>query len=126
MAFERVHDDEIAESVGLNRNQVGVWRHRWKDAFHDLVAVECNEGIPALKQAVTKLLSDAPRSGRRPSTTSEQLTQVASLARENPSDSGLPISQWNSLELANELIRRTVFEKVAASNVRRWLDRMVR
>ena len=30
MAFDRIHNDEIAESVGLNRNQVGVWRHRWK------------------------------------------------------------------------------------------------
>ncbi len=70
---------------------------------HDLVAVECTEGIPALKQAITKLLSDAPRSGRRPSTTSEQLTQVASLSRENPSDSGLPISHWTSLELANDV-----------------------
>jgi hypothetical protein len=54
----------FAETVGLNRNQVGAWRHRWKDAFYDLVAVECSEGIPALKQAITKLLSDAPRSGR--------------------------------------------------------------
>lgn len=24
MAFERIHNDEIAEAVGLNRNQVGV------------------------------------------------------------------------------------------------------
>ena len=124
MAFERIHNDEIAEAVGLNRNQVGVWRHRWKAAFYDLVAVECSEGIPALKQAITKLLSDAPRTGRPPSTTSEQLTQVASLARENPSDSGLPTSHWTSSELANELLRRTVFDSVSASSVRRWLDRM--
>ena len=115
---------EIAEAVGLNRNQVGVWRHRWKAAFYDLVAVECSEGIPALKQAISKLLSDAPRSGRPPSTTSEQLTQVASLAREHPSDSGLPISQWTSSELVSELLRRTVFDTVSASSVRRWLDRM--
>ena len=59
MAFERIHNDEIAEAVGLNRNQVGVWRHRWKAAFHDLVAVECSEGIPALKLAIAKLLSEA-------------------------------------------------------------------
>jgi transposase len=124
MAFERVHNDEIAQVVDLHRNHVGVWRHRWKEAFHDLVAVECSEGIPALKQAITKLLSDAPRSGRPPSTTSEQLTQVASLAREKPADSGLPITQWTSGELATELVRRTVFETVSASSVRRWLNRM--
>ena len=33
MAFERIHNDEIAKAVGLNQNQVGVWRHRWKAAF---------------------------------------------------------------------------------------------
>ena len=124
MAFDRVHNDEIAKAVDLNRNQVGIWRHRWKDAFHDLVLVECIEGIPALKLAITEQLADAPRSGRPASTTSEQLTQVASLAREKPADSGLPISQWTSHELANELVRRTVFESVSASSVRRWLDRM--
>jgi transposase len=124
MAFERTHNDKIAEAVGLNRNQVGVWRHRWKAAFYDLVAVECSEGIAALRQAIEKLFRDAPRSGRPASTTSEQLTQVASLARENPSDSGLPISHWTSLELANELTRRMIFDSVSASSVRRWLDRM--
>jgi DNA-directed RNA polymerase specialized sigma24 family protein len=30
LAFDRIHNDEIAETVGLNRNQVGVWRHRCK------------------------------------------------------------------------------------------------
>jgi hypothetical protein len=70
------------------------------------------------------LLSDAPRSGRPASTTSEQLTQVASLAREQPADSGLPISQWTSRELANELLRRMIFQTVSASSIRRWLDRM--
>ena len=124
MAFERVHNDVISDVVGLNRNQVGIWRHRWKAAFHGLVAVECSEGIPALKQAIIKLLSDSPRSGRPPTTTSEQLTQVASLACENPSDSGLPISQWTSGELANELTRREVFETVSTSSIRRWLDGM--
>jgi transposase len=124
MAFEKVHNDQIAGQVGLNRNQVGIWRHRWKDAFFDLVAVECSEGIPALKQAIIKLLSDSPRSGRPPLTTSEQLTQVASLARESPSESSLPISQWTSTEMVNELIRREVFEQVSAASIRRWLDRM--
>ncbi len=124
MAFERVHNDEIAKEVGINRNQVGMWRHRWKAAFYDLVAVECGEGIGPLKEAIVKLLSDAHRSGRPPSTTSNQLTQVAALACEPPSDSGRPISRWTSRELAMELVRRMIFTGVSASSVRRWLNRM--
>jgi hypothetical protein len=55
MAFERVHNNDIAKKVGINRNQVGMWRHRWKAAFYDLVAVECSEGIAALKEAAVHL-----------------------------------------------------------------------
>lgn len=88
MAFERVHNDEIAKEVRINRNQVGMWRHRWKVAFYYLVAVECGESLTALKESIVKLLSDAHRSGRPPSTTSNQLMQVAALACESPRDSG--------------------------------------
>ena len=32
LAFEKHRNEEIAPLVGLNRNQVGVWRMRWRDA----------------------------------------------------------------------------------------------
>ena len=85
LAFERKLNEDIAKSVDLNRNQVGQWRNRWKDAFHDLVAVECNEGINALRESIVELLSDRQRSGRPPSITSEQRAQVVSVACEPPS-----------------------------------------
>ena len=121
LAFERKLNEDIAKSVDLNRNQVGQWRNRWKDAFHDLVAVECNEGINALRESIVELLSDRQRSGRPPSITSEQRAQVVSVACEPPSKSGLPISKWTSEELTRELIRRDIFESVSSSSVRRWL-----
>lgn len=93
LAFEKRLNEQIAEEVGLNRNQVGVWRVRWKQSFMDLVAVECNEDRSRLREAIIKLLSDLPRSGRPPTITAEQRTHVASLACEKPNESGLPISQ---------------------------------
>ena len=122
LAFERTLNEDIAEKVDLNRNQVGRWRNRWKDEFHNLVAIECTEGISALRDAIVKLLSDQPRSGRPPSITSEQRAQVVSLACEPPSGSGLPISKWTSEELTRELIRRGIFDSVSSASVRRWLS----
>jgi len=77
MAFERVHNDEIAKVVGINRNQVGMWRHRWKAAFYDLVAVECSEGIAALKEAIVELLRDNHRRDSREEILGDSRTGIA-------------------------------------------------
>ena len=124
LAFEKKLNEEISQIVGLHRNHIGTWRSRWKEAFYDLVAVECREGIAALRKAIIEVLSDRPRSGRPPSITSEQRSQLVSLACEPPKESGLPISRWTSEELSRELIRRDIFESVSSSSVRRWLDEL--
>jgi transposase len=122
LAFEKKFNEEIARQVCLNRNQVGIWRVRWREAFIDLVAVECSEGIGPLRQAIIKLLSDQPRSGRPPVITAEQRAHVASVACEKPSESGLATSHWTSQELADELIRRDLFESVSPASIRRILS----
>ncbi|MEQ1831202.1 MAG: IS630 family transposase [Pirellula sp.] len=124
LAFEKKLNEEISQIVGLHRNHIGTWRSRWKEAFYDLVAVECREGIAALRKAIIEVLSDRPRSGRPPTITSEQRSQLVSLACEPPKESGLPISRWTSEELSRELIRRDIFESVSSSSVRRWLDEL--
>lgn len=121
LAFEKRFNEDIAVQVGLERNQVGRWRTRWKESFHDLVAVECNEGKPELEAAIKKVLSDLPRKGRSSSTTSEQRAKVISVACESPEQSGVPISRWTSNELATEVIRRGILESISSSTIRRWL-----
>ena len=44
LAFEKQYNEDIAVQVGFERNQIGTCRTRWKESFHDLVAVECKEG----------------------------------------------------------------------------------
>ena len=36
-------NEQIAAEVGLNRQQVGVWRQRWRDAWDSLCVWECTE-----------------------------------------------------------------------------------
>ncbi len=72
LAFERKQNSDIAEQVGMHRNQVGQWRKRWIEAFDHLVDLECAGDLPALRHAILGALSDAPRSGRPPSRTAPQ------------------------------------------------------
>jgi Homeodomain-like domain len=36
LGFQGLLNEQIAEKVGLNRQQVGVWRQRWRDAWKSL------------------------------------------------------------------------------------------
>jgi hypothetical protein len=33
LGFQGLFNEWIAENVGLNRQQIGVWRQRWRDAW---------------------------------------------------------------------------------------------
>jgi putative transposase len=43
LGFQGHLNEQIAEEVGLNRQQVGVWRKRWRDAWESLCVWECTE-----------------------------------------------------------------------------------
>src|SRR5262249_28349294 len=79
-----VANQDSASEVGLGRQQVGLWRRRWQDAFADLIRIECSEDPPALRKAIEGLLSDEPRPGCPGTFTAEQLTQLIALACEPP------------------------------------------
>jgi transposase len=76
LAFDGMFNRVIANAIGLQRKQVGLWRRRWKQSFDALVAIECRESQAALRRAIEEVLGDAPRSGSSGKFTAEQVTQV--------------------------------------------------
>ena len=64
LGLQGLLNEQIAEEVGLNRQQVGVWRKRWRDAWESLCVWECTEPH-RLREAILEVLSDAPRRGVR-------------------------------------------------------------
>jgi transposase len=111
----------IADSVGLGRKQVGLWRRRWRQSFDALVAIECRESQAALRRAVVEVLGDAPRMGSPGKFTAEQVTQVLAVACEPADRSGRPIDEWTGRELADELVQRGVVVSISTSQVNRYL-----
>jgi len=125
LGFEGQLNEEISRVVGLNPDQVGVWRRRWQKAFPKLVAVECAESADKLRKAIIGVLSDEHRSGRPPQITPEQQSKLISLACEDPGEeSDRPVSRWSSEELADEAVQRKIVESISPRWYRRILERM--
>ena len=117
LAFCGMLNTEITEQVGLNRQQVGLWRRRWADSWQALIAIECRENHATLKRSIEQTLSDAPRSGTPCTFTAEQVTQILAIACESLELSGRPIDNWTHRELTAEVIKRQLVPSISISQV---------
>src|SRR3954471_10874528 len=114
LGFRGTFNEQIAVEVGLNRQQVGTWRRRWREAWDSLCAWECTEPR-RLREAVLEVLSDAPRPGAPGKFTADQVAQVLAVACESPSSSGRPIARWTHRELRDEVVRRTIVAGISVA-----------
>jgi transposase len=113
-------NEQIAVEVGLNRQQVGIWRQRWRDAWNSLCVWECTEPR-RLREAVLEVLSDAPRPGSPGKITAEQVAQILAVACESPKLSGRPITRWTHRELRDEVVKRGIVASISVAQVGRYL-----
>jgi len=122
LAFGKRNNEQIAEVVGLNPQQVSVWRKRWKSDWERLIQVECRESRTVLRREIETLLSDRPGRGCKPSFTPEQQAAIVSIACENPDEeSERPISHFTHREIADEAVKRSIVESISPSRVGAFL-----
>jgi transposase len=112
-AADGLNNSEIARELTLEPDTVRLWRQRWLDVSE--VALE--------ELDVADRLSDAPRSGTPARITPEQVARIVALACEAPSESGRPISQWSTTELAAEIMRRGIVDTISPRHAARLLKR---
>lgn len=117
LAFSGMLNTQIAQQVGLNRQQVGLWRRRWADSWPALIAIECRENAATLKRSIQQTFTDAPRSGAPCTFTAEQVTQILAVACESPELSGRPIDHWTHREITDEVIKREIVTSISISQV---------
>jgi hypothetical protein len=101
----------IAAQVPMDIEAVGLWRRRW----------HAWRGGPVEEVGVERRLADAPRPGVQPRLTPEQVCQILALACEQPTGSGRPISQWSHRELADEIVRRGITDRISPRHASRLL-----
>ena len=108
-----LNQSEVARTVGVHLDTVRKWRRRW-DRTRD---------VPLADLSITARLDDDPRPGTPARITPEQVARIVALACEAPGASGRPISQWSTTELAEEIKRRGIVERISARHAARLLKR---
>jgi Homeodomain-like domain len=102
---------DIARQVPMDEEAVGLWRRRWY----------AWRAVPLEELSVADRLTDAPRPGAVPRLTAEQVCQIVALACEQPTESGRPVSQWSQRELADEIVRRGITDRISPRHAARLL-----
>jgi len=102
---------DIARLVPMDEEAVGLWRRRWAKWQH----------VSLDEIGITDRLGDAPRRGAVPRLSAEQVCQIVALACEQPADTGRPINQWSNRELADEIVRRGITDRISPRHAARLL-----
>ena len=121
-AANGANNTKIAHKFDLSRCQVRYWRKKWQENYPLLIEAETEDlDDKKIKSIITFILDDQPRAGRPNIYTTEQIVQIVSIACEEPSDSGRPISHWSRRELRAEAVKRGIVETISPRSVGRFL-----
>lgn len=118
----------IGREFKVQSKTVKKWRARWLEgqaSLQNIVTREQSEKERKknLSEQVRKILSDQERPGTPMRYSAEQYCQVLQVSLEAPSESGRPINDWSSWELADEVNKRGICEKISATQVGRFLKK---
>jgi putative transposase len=82
-----------------------------------------DRGVPVgqLEDKIGELLADAARSGTPAKFSAYQVVQIIAVACEEPQESDRSVSHWTPRELADEVVRRGIVEKISPQSVERFL-----
>jgi putative transposase len=124
MSGDERENQAQADKLGVDRQRVRRWRHRWARAAATLEAAEvAGANDRDFELLVRRVLDDNSRPGVPPKFSPEQVASIIALACEPPADSGLPISHWTPSELAREAVKRGIVTGISARQVDRFLAR---
>lgn len=107
------NNSQIVRDLQVSLDMVRLWRRRWLDL----------QPIALADLSVEERLEDLPRPGAPLQITAEQRCQIEALACEKPEGSDRPISHWTGREIADELIKREIVERISPRHAGRLLKR---
>ena len=112
-AADGLNNAQVAHQEAVSVDTARHWRTRWLQS----------RPVALRELSVKERLADAPRSGKPPTITDEQVCQIVALACEAPAQSGRPITQWSGREIAEEIKRRGIVERISGRHAARLLKR---
>jgi putative transposase len=122
-AADQRNNQHNADLLGMTPTTVRLWIERWNMASGILEKAESDENEKALSIAICRVLADVPRPGRPAEFPPELICQIVALGCEEPAESGRPISHWTHRELADEVMKRNLVDKISPRSVGRFFKR---
>ena len=113
LAADGRNTPEIGRELRTSLDTVRLWRRRWLDL----------QPILLKDLSVAERLEDLPRPGTPRRFTADQICQMEQMACEKPEKAGRPISQWTGREIADELVKRGIVDKISARHASRLLKK---
>lgn len=113
LAAKGMNNTQIKDELDVSIDMVRLWRKRWASFAN----------IPLKELTVSERLEDEQRPGRTPTISAEQVSQIITLACEAPEKSGRPISQWTGREIADEIMKQGIVERISPRHAQRLLER---
>ena len=74
----------VAQEIGCHPNTVSKWKMRWINHYPRVSQMEGSLSDQEYKEQIHSFLSDAPRAGRPPTFTAEQMCQLMAIACQPP------------------------------------------
>jgi transposase len=113
LAADSKNNREIVKELNVSVDMARLWRQRWLDL----------NSISMDDLSVEERLEDLPRPGTPPRLTANQICQIEELACEKPESSGRPITQWTGREIADEIMKRGIVDKISPRHASRLLKK---
>ena len=112
-AADGKNNAQIAKEQSIAVETARLWRNRW-------LALQ---PIPLADLSIEERLEDLPRPGAPARITADQVCQIVAMACEDPEESGRPISHWTGREIADEIKKRDIVDKISPRHAARLLKR---
>jgi transposase len=123
MSADGMKNRDQAERLGIHPQRVWRWRARWAAHQSRLAKAEGEASEKDLIALVVAVLNDSPRAGCPTKFSAEELTQIISVACEPPSDSERPVTHWTPRELADEVVKRGIVDRISPRHIDRFLKK---
>ena len=113
LAADGKNNSEIARVLNTSLDAPRLWRGRWLDL----------QAISLEDLSVAERLADLPRPGAPSRLTADQLCQLEQMACEKPEEGGRPISHWTGREIADEMVKRGIVDKISRRHAARLVKK---
>lgn len=116
---KRKHVQLVVQNLGCHYQMVYKWVRRWNKELPGILEKWQDKDFNREK-AILNILQDAPRSGTPSTYTAEQITLIIALGCRGPEEFERPITHWTMPELADEVVKQGIVEKVSETSLRRF------